>query len=189
MIAGVVDTVAGTPNGHAPPFTRWVLPLAAGLFPPRPAGRGIQRRFFVNADSSQYHGIEARYDWRPATGLRLSGAYTHIDAKYTNFSDQVNTAAGFLVRDGKNVPNVPTDILNSKIAYDHGPTGWGAWVEGNYYNSYFLNNSNTFSIPSYVVANVNIHKNFELNHSSFRFVKIFWRWTTSRIKSTPRLVR
>jgi hypothetical protein len=24
-----------------------VLPLAAGLFPPRPAGRGIQRRFFV----------------------------------------------------------------------------------------------------------------------------------------------
>ena len=64
----------------------------------------------VNADSSQYRGIEARYDWRPLTGLRFSGAYTHIDAKYINFSDR--TAAGFLVRDGKNVPNVPTDILN-----------------------------------------------------------------------------
>jgi hypothetical protein len=30
-----------------PHFTRSVLPPAAGLFPPRPAGRGIQRRFFV----------------------------------------------------------------------------------------------------------------------------------------------
>lgn len=128
----------------------------------------------VNADSSQYRGIEAFYDWRPMTGLRLSGAYTHIEAKYTNFSDQINTAAGLLVRDGKNVPNVPTDVFNSKVAYDHWPTGWGAWVEGSYYNSYFLNNSNTFSIPSYVVANVNIHKNFELNNSWFRFAKFFF---------------
>ena len=126
----------------------------------------------VNADSSQYRGIEAFYDWRPMTGLRLSGAYTHIDAKYTNFSDRL--ASGFLVRDGKNVPNVPTDVLNSKVSYDHGPTGWGAWVEGSYYNSYFLNNSNTFSIPSYVIANVNIHKNFELNNSWFRFAKLFF---------------
>ena len=83
----------------------------------------------VNADSSQYRGIEAFYDWRPMTGLRLSGAYTHIEAKYTNFSDQINTASGLLVRDGKNVPNVPTDVLNSKVAYDHWPTGWGAWVD------------------------------------------------------------
>jgi iron complex outermembrane recepter protein len=127
----------------------------------------------VNADSSQYRGIEAFYDWRPMTGLRLSGAYTHIDAKYTNFSDQVNTAAGPLVRDGKNVPNVPTDVLNSKIAYDHWPTGWGAWVEGSYYNSYFLNNSNTFGTPSYMIANVNIHKIFELNNSWFRFAKFY----------------
>jgi iron complex outermembrane receptor protein len=125
----------------------------------------------VNADSSQYRGIEAFYDWRPVTGLRLSGAYTHIDAKYTNFSDRL--ATGFLVRDGKNVPNVPTDVLNSKVAYDHAPTGWGGWVEGSYYNSYFLNNSNTFSIPSYVVANVNIHKNFELENSWFRFAKLY----------------
>jgi iron complex outermembrane recepter protein len=127
----------------------------------------------VNADSSQYRGIEAFYDWRPLTGLRLSGAYTHIDAKYTNFSDQFNTAAGFVVRDGKNVPNVPTDVLNTKIQYDHTPTGWGGWIEGSYYNSYFLNNSNTFSIPSYVVANVNVHKIIEVENSWFRFAKLY----------------
>lgn len=127
----------------------------------------------VNADSSQYRGIEASYDWRPLSGLRLSGAYTHVDAKYINFSDRLNTAAGFLVRDGKDVPNVPTDVFNTKVEYDHGPTGWGAWVEGNYMNSYFLNNSNTFGIPSYFIANVNIHKNFEIKNSRFRFAKLY----------------
>ena len=127
----------------------------------------------VNADSSQYRGIEAFYDWRPVSGLRFSGAYTHVDAKYINFADRASTAAGFLVRDGKNVPNVPTDVFNTKVEYDHAPTGWGGWVEGSYYNSYFLNNSNTFSIPSYVVANVNIHKNVELSNSWFRFAKFY----------------
>jgi iron complex outermembrane recepter protein len=125
----------------------------------------------VNADSSQYRGVEAFYDWRPQPGLRFSGAYTHVDAKYINFSDRA--AAGFLVRDGKHVPNVPTDVLNTKVAYDHAPTGWGGWVEGSYYNSYFLNNSNTFGIPSYVIANVNIHKNFEIKNSWVRFAKVY----------------
>lgn len=124
----------------------------------------------VNADSSQYRGVEAFYDWRPLTGLRFSGAYTHIDAKYINFSDRTTN---FLVRDGKKVPNVPTDVLNMKAEYDHVPTGWGAWAEGNYYNSYFLNNSNTFGIPSYMIANVNVHKNFELKNSWFRFAKFY----------------
>lgn len=128
----------------------------------------------VNADSSQYRGVEAFYDWRPMTGLRISGAYTHINAKYINFSDQLSAAAGPLVRDGKHVANVPTDVFNSKVSYDHWPTGWGAWVEGSYHNSYFLNNSNTFGIPSYVIANVNIHKNFELSNSWFRFAKFFF---------------
>ena len=125
----------------------------------------------VNADSSQYRGIEARYDWRPLSGLRLSGAYTHIDARYINFSDRV--AAGFLARDGKNVPNVPTDVLFTKAEYEHSPSGWGAWIEGSYYNSYFLNNSNTFGIPSYMIANINVHKTVEVKNSWFRFAKFY----------------
>jgi iron complex outermembrane receptor protein len=116
-------------------------------------------------------GIEASFDWRPVAGTRFSGAYTHVDARYVNFSDR--TATGFVVRDGKQVPNVPTDVLNGKAEYDHAPTGWGGWVEGSYYNSYYLNNSNTFSIPSYVVANVNVHKHFELKNSWFRFAKLY----------------
>jgi iron complex outermembrane receptor protein len=50
----------------------------------------------------------------------------------------------------------------------------GAWVEGNYSNSYFLNNNNTFGFPSYVIGNVNVYKNIELSKSSwFRFAKLF----------------
>ena len=126
----------------------------------------------VNADSSRYRGVEVFADWRPVSGLRVSGAYTHIDSEYINFSDR--TAAGFIVRDGKQVPNVPTDILNGKVEYYHVATGWGAWVEGNYSNSYFLNNNNTFGFPSYVIGNVNVHKNIELSKTSwFRFAKLF----------------
>lgn len=125
----------------------------------------------VNADSSQYQGIETRYDWRPLDGLRLSGAYTHIAAKYINFTDRTTN---FLIRDGKKVPNVPTDVLFAKAEYEHWRSGWGAWIEGSYYNSYFLNNSNSFGIPSYFVANVNIHKNVEIhNNKWFRFAKFY----------------
>ncbi|MBS0181547.1 MAG: TonB-dependent receptor [Nitrospira sp.] len=126
----------------------------------------------VNADSSRYRGVELFADWRPVTGLRVSGAYTHINAEYINFSDR--TTAGFIVRDGKHVPNVPTDILNGKVEYYHEPMGLGAWVEGNYSNSYFLNNNNTFGFPSYVIGNVNVYKNIEVSKSSwFRFAKLF----------------
>jgi len=125
----------------------------------------------VNADSSRYRGVEVFADWRPIVGLRLSGAYTHIDAEYINFSDRT---AGFISRDGKQVPNVPTDILNGKLEYYHAPIGLGAWIEGNYANSYFLNNSNTFGIPSYVIGNVNVYKNIDIAKSSWvRFAKLF----------------
>lgn len=126
----------------------------------------------VNADSSRYRGVEVFADWRPVSGLRVSGAYTHIDSEYINFSDRIGTQ--FFVRDGKQVPNVPTDILNGKLEYYHAPLALGAWVEGNYSNSYFLNNSNTFGFPSYVIGNVNVYKNIEIGKSSWvRFAKLF----------------
>ncbi len=130
----------------------------------------------INADSSQYRGIELFYDWRPLDGLRLSGAYTHIDARYINFSDRflVGGVPTAFVRDGKFVPNVPTDVLNFKEEYDHRGTGWGGWVEANYMNSYFLNNNNTVGIPAYWIVNLNVHKNFEFpNNKWVRFAKFF----------------
>lgn len=130
----------------------------------------------VNADLSRYRGVEVFADWRPVPGLRVSGAYTHINTEYINFSDRI-TVLGVpttVVRDGKQVPNVPTDILNGKVEYYHAPTGWGAWVEGNYSNSYFLNNNNTVGFPSYVIGNINVSKMIAFSKSSwFRFAKLY----------------
>jgi iron complex outermembrane receptor protein len=126
--------------------------------------------FAVNADSSQYRGIELGYNWRPAAGWRFSGAYTHVDAKYINFTDQFTPAgAGAVtkvVQDGKKVPNVARDVINFKEEYDH-PSGWGGWFETSYHGSYFLNNNNTVRMPEYWLLNLNLHKNIEFTSSSY----------------------
>lgn len=133
--------------------------------------------FAINADSSQYRGVEASYDWRPAPGWRFSGAYTHIDAQYINFADQfrVNGVGPVtqVLRDGKYVPNVARDVLNLKQEYDH-PSGWGGWFETTYWNSYFLNNNNTVGAPAYWLLNANLHKTVEFAPTSwFRFAKFY----------------
>jgi iron complex outermembrane receptor protein len=131
--------------------------------------------FAVNADASEYRGIEASYDWRPAPGWRFSGAYTHVDAKYINFTDKFGVGAGAttVVQDGKQVPNVARDVLNFKEEYEH-PSGWGGWFEASYHNSYFLNNANTVGIPAYWLLNVNIHNSIEFKNNPYiRFAKFY----------------
>jgi iron complex outermembrane receptor protein len=59
------------------------------------------------------------------------------------------------------------------MEYDHHPSGWGGWLEGNYANSYFLNNNNTVGIPSYFIGTANIHKNIDVKSSWFRFAKLY----------------
>lgn len=131
--------------------------------------------FAVNADSSQYRGVEAGYDWRPWEGWRFSGAYTHVDARYINFTDQfrlVNGPVTQVVQDGKHVPNVPQDVLNVKEEYYH-PSGWGGWFETSYWNSYFLNNNNTVKAPSYWLLTANISKLVEVNNRYVRFARFY----------------
>lgn len=130
----------------------------------------------TNADSSEYRGVEVSADWRPIPGWQFHGAYTHIDAKYINFTDRylVNGVATDVKQDGKDVPNVPSDVLNMKSMYDDAKNDWGAWVESNYYNSYFLNNGNTVGIPSYWILNINLHKTFTFNNDWVRFAKFFF---------------
>lgn len=129
----------------------------------------------VNADSSEYRGVEVAYDWRPLPGWRFSGAYAHIDGRYINFSETLRVGAALttFVHDGNKVGNVPTDVLNLKAAYDHAASGWGGWLEANSNNSYFLNNSNTVGIPAYWVLNANIHKDFAFTNSWVRFAKVY----------------
>ncbi|WP_447984732.1 TonB-dependent receptor domain-containing protein [Nitrospira sp. Nam74] len=131
--------------------------------------------FAVNADSSRYRGVEVGYNWRPLPGWRLSGAYTHIDTEYIKFTDQFQLVGGpvtQVARNGKQVPNVPTDVLNMKEEYYH-PSGWGGWFESSYWNSYFLNNGNTVGAPAYWLLNVNLNKMVEIKNPYVRFAKFY----------------
>ena len=132
--------------------------------------------FAVNADSSQYRGVEVGYDWRPLNGWRFSGAYTHIDTKYINFTDQfrINNTGPVVqvVQDGKNVPNVPRDVINFKEEYYHS-SGWGGWLETSYWNSYFLNNNNTVGAPSYWLLNANVNKTVDIKSRFVKFAKFY----------------
>ena len=63
-------------------------------------------------------GIEAFYDWRPLTGLAtVWRLHSYCMPSTLIFTDR--TAVDLLTRDGKNVPNVPTDVLIAKVEYDH----------------------------------------------------------------------
>jgi iron complex outermembrane receptor protein len=130
----------------------------------------------INADGSEYRGIELSYDWRPWAGWRFSGAYTHVTGTYTNFKDTflVNGVVTNFVRNGNQVPNVARDVLNFKEAYDD-PAGWGGWFETSYWNSYYLNNANTVGAPAYWLMNANLHKNFEFGSNPYyvRFAKFY----------------
>ena len=132
--------------------------------------------FSINADSSEYRGIELFYDWRPAPGWRFSGAYTHIDSRYINFIDQFRVGGlgpvVQVVQDGKRVPNVPSGVLNFKEEYEH-PSGWGGWIETSYYNSYFLNNANTVEIPAFWLITLNAHKTIEFKNRYIKFAKFY----------------
>lgn len=129
----------------------------------------------INADSSEYRGVELFYEWRPAPEWRFSGAYTHIDATYTNFNDQflIGGVPTAVVRDGKQVPNVIRDVLNFKEEYLH-PSGWGAWLETSYWNSYFLNNANTVGAPAYWLLNANVSKFVPIKNNPYvRFARFY----------------
>ena len=130
----------------------------------------------INADSSQYKGIEFMYDWRPLDGLRLSGAYTHIDAKYVNFTDQFLIGVSRLPLCGtaKSSRTCRPMCCSSRESTTTSRPDGAAGSRASYYNSYFLNNNNTIGIPAYWVINANLHKTFEVQNNKYiRFAKFF----------------
>ena len=122
-------------------------------------GAGLSS-FTTNAPHSQHRGIEASATLRPFRGvpwwegLYLSAAYTFNDQFYTDFTEVINGVA--FNRDGKQIPGVERNFLNSRLGYES-YFGLGGWLEVNYQDSYFVNNSNTLRAPSYNVLNLDLH--------------------------------
>ncbi|HRC45534.1 MAG TPA: TonB-dependent receptor, partial [Nitrospira sp.] len=114
--------------------------------------------------------------WIPVEGLRLTGAYTHMDSQYIRFVDQFGTG-GVVTRvnqSGRQVPSVEKNVFNMKAAYDHTPSGFGGWVEGSWIDSFYVNNSNTLGAPSYVLFNANLHHHYRTHNNRYiKFIKTY----------------
>jgi iron complex outermembrane receptor protein len=87
-------------------------------------------------------------------GLYLRTAYTFNDHFYTDFTEVINGVA--FDRSGKQIPGVERNFLNARLGYET-YFGLGGWLEVNYQDSYFVNNSNTLRAPSYNVFNLDLH--------------------------------
>lgn len=155
--------------------------------------------FAVNARESQYRGVELGWRWMPVDGVRITGAYTHMDSRYVQFVDQfgVGGVVQRVNQSGRQVPSVEKNVLNMKAAYDHAASGLGAWLEGSWVDSFYVNNNNTLGVPSYVLFNANVHYQYRTHNNRYiKFIKayveldnIFNRpyvaWATPVADSTP----
>src|SRR3546814_3829642 len=63
-------------------------------------------------------------------------------------------------RSGQKIPGVQPQTINARIAYDQ-PTGalqgFGAYVELNARDGYWLDNANLLKAPGYGLVNLNLH--------------------------------
>ena len=100
-------------------------------------------------------------DWRPIEGWRVLANYTYNNQIFTNFTEQLGRkdrpisiapATRFRASRRMSSPHASAMIM------PYGDLkGLGAFVEYVYKSSYFMDNGNQLTMPSYGVVNVNLH--------------------------------
>jgi iron complex outermembrane receptor protein len=121
-------------------------------------GAGLQA-FTFNAPGSVHRGAELLIDWRPFEGWRMLATYTYMNQIFTDFTEQLGPAS-FFNRAGYKIPNIAPHEASLRVGYDHPYgdfKGLGAYVEYLYKSSYYLDNGNQLTIPSYGIVNFNLH--------------------------------
>ncbi len=127
------------------------------------AGR---KNYTYNAPGSVHRGGGDGCDWRPVDGWRLLASYSYNNQIFTSFIEQRGPSS-FFDRAGYKIPNVAPHELTTRLAYDHPYgefKGLGAFVEYVYKHSYFIDNGNQLTIPSYGLVNLNAHYERELKN-------------------------
>jgi iron complex outermembrane receptor protein len=127
-------------------------------------GAGLLNYTF-NAPGSAHRGVEALTDWRPIEGWRILANYSYNNQVFTNFTELLGTAGatgrtGHFNRAGYKIPNVAPHTATARLAYDQpfgDYKGLGAFVEYVYQSSYYLDNGNVLTMPSYGLVNANVH--------------------------------
>ncbi|WP_363349312.1 TonB-dependent receptor domain-containing protein [Methylocystis echinoides] len=124
-------------------------------------GAGLLNYTF-NAPGSVHRGVETLLDWRPYDGVRVMANYTYNNQIFTEFVEQLGTAArtGYFDRAGYKIPGVAPHTATGRLSYDlpfGDLRGLGAFVEYTYQSSYFIDNGNVLTIPGYGLVSANVH--------------------------------
>jgi len=143
-------------------------------------GAGLSS-FTSNAPNAEHRGIEAELVWRPFAGAKVSTSYTFNDHIYTNFTEKIcsSTVCKSFDRSGNKIPGVERHILNARLAYDtsHYSEWWrgvGGWIEVNWLDDFYVNNSNTLKTLPYQLVNLNLHYDREVTVPFVRSLSAFF---------------
>lgn len=137
--------------------------------------------FTSNAPNAEHRGIELELAWRPFAGAKVSTSYTFNDHIYTEFTENIcsSTTCKSFDRSGNKIPGVERHILNARLAYDtsHHSEWWrgvGGWIEVNWLDDFFVNNSNTLKTLPYQLVNLNLHYDREVKIPYVRSLSAFF---------------
>ena len=137
-----------------------------------PAG-AANGTYTFNAPASEHRGIEASVDWRPFGGWRVTGVYTLNDQIYTDYVETLKNGATVVPFDraGNKIPGVAPHEITARLGYDEQSgvlKGFGAFVEYQWRDAFFMENANLLKASDSEVVNVNVHYNRDLNNGLFR---------------------
>ncbi|SEQ40157.1 iron complex outermembrane recepter protein [Solimonas aquatica] len=122
--------------------------------------------YTYNAPRSEHRGVELALKWQMLPqrlpGLSSSLAYLYDDQLYRDYQERLSAGSQsrLFTRDKNKIPGVQPQYLNARLAYDQPAgwlKGWGAYVEANYRESFFLDNANLLKAPGYTIYNLNLH--------------------------------
>jgi iron complex outermembrane receptor protein len=133
--------------------------------------------FQFNAPRSEHRGVELAADWRPLPGWRATAAYLYMDQVYTEYSERPSGGTTLFDRAGNKIPgNSPNELL-ARVGYDQ-PTGalkgFGAYVEYQWKDSFYMDNGNYLKAPGYELYNLNVHFTPELGAGPVKAVSFYF---------------
>jgi iron complex outermembrane receptor protein len=80
-------------------------------------------------------------------------------------------------RVGNKIPGISPNELTARLGYDHDSgrfAGFGAFVEVQWKDSFYMDNANLLKAPGYELVNLNVHYKAELASDYFKTLNLFF---------------
>ena len=136
-------------------------------------GAGLLSYTF-NAPKSEHRGIEVFADWRPLQSLAATLSYTFNSQICKDYTEQLSAGTRTVAfnRSGNDIPGVEPHNLSARLAYDH-VTGFGAFVELNFRDRFYIDNANLVKAPDYTLFNLNFHYVGQMDGAHIKALRLY----------------